>query len=95
MKKGYLIGHVTIKDEQKWEEYKNKVAQSISHWNGQLLFRGRISSIFSGDHKHSNSVVISFPSFQALEDWHYSKEYQSIIPLRNEAAQVDLLAYEE
>ena len=32
---------------------------------------------------------------KALSGWHASPQYQSLISLRQEAAEIDLLAYEE
>jgi uncharacterized protein (DUF1330 family) len=39
-------------------------------------------------------VVIRFPDAQALDDWYSSDAYQALIPLRTEAADVDLINYE-
>jgi uncharacterized protein (DUF1330 family) len=38
--------------------------------------------------------VIRFPDAQALDDWYNSEAYQALIPLRTEAADVDLINYE-
>ena len=95
MTKAYAIGLITIKDEEKWMEYRNKVSATLEPWGGIIMFRGRLSSVLSGNHKHTDTVVIKFPSLKALEDWHSSPQYQSIVPLRQLAANVDLLAYEE
>jgi uncharacterized protein (DUF1330 family) len=40
-------------------------------------------------------VVGWFPDRAALEAWHASPAYQALIPLRTEAAEVDLLSYDE
>ena len=95
MTKAYAIGHITIKNEQRWMEYRNKVSATLEPWGGEIMFRGKLSSVLSGDHKHTDVVVIRFPSLRALEDWHSSPRYQSIVPLREAAADVDLLSYEE
>ncbi len=95
MKKAYLIGHITVKDPEKWQEYRGRVPGTLEPWNGELIFRGGLSAILSGDHSHSDTVVIRFPDLQALTAWHSSPEYQALIPLREEAADIDLLAYEE
>ena len=94
MTSAYAIGHITIKDETKWLEYRGKVAATLEPWGGELVFRGKLSSVLSGSHRHTDTVVIRFPSLQALNGWHASPLYQALVPLRQEAAEVDLLAYE-
>ena len=95
MTNAYAIGHITIKDESKWVEYRDKVPATLKPWGGELVFRGKLSSVLCGDHKHTDTVVIRFPDLEALRHWHASPQYQSLVPLRQEAAQVDLLSYEE
>ena len=95
MKHAYIIGHISIKDKKKWEEYRDNIPATLEPWNGELVFRGKLSSVLSGDHRHTDTVVIRFPSLNALNSWHSSPQYQSLIPLRQAAANVDLLSYEE
>ncbi len=94
MKNAYIIGHISIKDEKKWEEYRNDIPATLEPWGGELVFRGKLSSVLSGDHKHTDTVVIRFPSLKALNNWHSSPQYQSLVPLRQAAANVDMLSYE-
>ena len=94
MANAYLIGHITVKENEKWQEYRNKVPSTLEPWQGSLVFRGRLSAILSGTHQHSDTVVIRFPDMQALNDWYTSPQYQALIPLRQEAAEMDLLTYE-
>ena len=95
MSNAYVIGHITVKDQEKWVEYRDMVPATVEPWGGVLVFRGKLSSVLSGDHKHTDTVVIRFPSLEALNNWHSSPRYQSLIALRQEAADVDLLSYEE
>lgn len=94
MKHAYVIGHITVKDQEKWTDYRNKVPATLQAWGAELVFRGRLHAILSGRHDHSDTVVIRFPDLGAVDKWHSSPAYQSLIPLRNEAADVDLLLYE-
>jgi uncharacterized protein (DUF1330 family) len=95
MANAYIVGHVTVKDSEKWQEYRSKVPATLEPWGGELLFRGNLSLVLSGDHAHSSAVAIRFPDLQSLTDWYSSEKYQSLIPLRQKAAEMDLLAYEE
>ncbi|WP_442985383.1 DUF1330 domain-containing protein [Sedimenticola sp.] len=44
---------------------------------------------------HTDTVVIRFSSLDAANGWHASAAYQALIPLRQMAADVDLLVFEE
>lgn len=95
MRNAYVIGHITVKDQEKWSEYRSKVPGTLKAWEAELIFRGRLNSVLSGHHDHADTVVIRFPDLEALNSWYSSPEYQSLIPLRDEAADIDLLSFEE
>lgn len=91
----YVIGHITVKDAEKWAEYRSQVPATLAPWGAELLLRGRLTAVLAGEHAHTDTVVIRFPDRQAAADWHSSPAYQALIPLRRQAADVDLLSYEE
>ncbi len=95
MKNAYLIGHITVKNKDKWDEYRSKVPATLEPWGAELIFRGTLCSVLSGSHDHKDTVVIRFPDLKALNSWHSSSAYQSLIPVRQEAAKIELLSYEE
>ncbi len=95
MNHAYAIGHITVKCPERWAEYRARVPATLAPWGGVLVFRGRVAEVFSGEHPHSDTVVIRFPDLHALRGWHDSPEYQALVPLRREAADVVLLACEE
>ena len=95
MKNAYVIGHITVKDQEKWTEYRNKVPATLEPWGAELILRAKLCSVLSGNHVHTDTVVIRFPELRALNSWYSSPEYQSLIPLRQEAAAIELLSYEE
>lgn len=90
----YVIGHITVKDPGKWAEYRSRVPATLEPWGAELVFRGRTMAVYSGEHPHADTVVIRFPSAAALSGWHASAAYQALIPLREQAAKVVLIAYE-
>ena len=95
MKNAYVIGHITVKDQAKWAEYRNKVPATLEPWGAELILRGKLNSVLSGGHSHTDTVVIRFPNLKSLNSWFSSKEYQALIPLRQEAAELELLSFEE
>ena len=90
----YLIGHITIKDSDKWKVYVEGVRKSLIPFNAEVLFRGKRAIVLTGDHPHENTVVIKFPDQSTLQQWYNSDEYQSLIPNRDEAADVVIIGFD-
>jgi uncharacterized protein (DUF1330 family) len=94
MKDAYLIGHITVKDAGRWDEYRNSVPATLAPWGAELVMRGKRAAVLAGEHEHPNVVIIRFPDQQALKGWFSSAAYQALIPLRQQAADVVLIAYD-
>lgn len=94
MSNAYVIGHITVKDAEKWNQYRNQVPETLEPWGAELVLRGKLASILAGEHSHTDTVVIRFPDMKAINGWYASPAYQSLIPLREKAAEIILLAYE-
>ncbi|WP_041656131.1 DUF1330 domain-containing protein [Azoarcus sp. KH32C] len=90
----YLIGHITIKDEAKWARYRAGVPATLEPWGGELVFRGRRAAVLAGHHDATDTVVLRFPDLASLQGWFNSSAYQALIPVREQAADVVLVAYE-
>jgi len=90
----YVIGHITVKDQEKWKEYRRKVPSTLAPWGGEVIFRGRKVAVLSGEHPYVDAVVIRFPDTKAAEGWYGSTDYQALIPLRQQAADTVLISYE-
>jgi len=95
MKTAYVIGNITILDNTKWLEYRSKVPKTLIPWGGELILRGKKLEVLGGEYQHTDNLVISFPNVVALNNWFSSDTYQKLIPLRNQAAKVDLVSYEK
>ena len=90
----YLIGQITIKNQEKWNIYVEGVGRSIIPFNAEIIFRGRRAKVLAGNHSHEHTVVIKFADQAALQDWFNSPAYQEIIPIRDEAADVVIVSYD-
>lgn len=91
----YVIGHITVKDAAKWAEYRTRVPATLAPWKAELVFRGERVAVLGGEHRHRDTVVIRFPSVEAVDAWYQSDAYQALIPLRLAAADVDLISFAE
>lgn len=94
MKPAYVIGNITVIDQDKWLEYRSKVPATLAPWSGELVFRGNQSKVLGGECQHSDTVVIQFPSIETLNNWFNSDAYQTLIPIRKQAANMDLISYQ-
>jgi uncharacterized protein (DUF1330 family) len=91
----YLVGHIRVLDAAKWADYRSRVPATIAPWGGELVLRGQGATVLAGEHDATDTVVLRFPDSAALEGWHASAAYQAIVPLRREAAEVTLIAYDD
>lgn len=94
MKTAYIIGNITVIDQDKWAEYRSKVPATLTAWEGELVFRGKQVQVLGGNYQHIDCVVIRFPNMDALNNWFNSDEYQALIPIREQAAKMDLISYQ-
>ncbi len=90
----FVIGHITIKNPGKYAEYRSKVPATLAPWGGEVVFRGRRIATLSGKDLHGDAVVIRFPDAAAATGWYASSAYQSLIPVREQAAEIVLAIYE-
>jgi uncharacterized protein (DUF1330 family) len=89
-----VIGHIKVKNDEKWAEYRSKVPNTLVQWGGEVLFRGRKLDVLSGEHSYVDTVVIQFPDAQSVTGWYNSAAYQAIIPIREQAADIVLISYQ-
>ena len=87
-----VIGHITVRDEEKWALYRAQVPATLAPWGAELLFRGKVNSVLAGSHPHTDTVVIRFPDSAAVDGWYRSPAYQALIPLREQAADLVLIS---
>jgi len=90
----YLVGHITVKDGELWQKYVSGVQESLLPFDSKVIFRGKLVSVLAGKHEHDLVVVIEFPDQSTLDNWYSSGKYQALIPLRDKAANVVIMAYE-
>ena len=90
----YVIGHITVKNPEKWEEYRMRVPATLAPWSGKVILRGKRVAVLTGEHPYTDAVVIRFPDAEAIAMWYRSPEYQELIPIREQAAEMVLISYE-
>ena len=89
----YLIGHVTVKDDTLWQQYVVGVQESLVPFEAKIIFRGPLVAVLAGKHDHNLVVVIEFQDQATLDNWYASEKYQSLIPIRDKAADLAIMTY--
>ena len=89
----YLIGQITVKDVALWQQYVAGVQESLAPFDAEVVFRGKLDKVLAGQNDKDLVVVIEFSGSATLDRWFNSEKYQLLIPLRNEAANVDITSY--
>lgn len=90
----YLVGQIAVKDEVLWKQYVEGVAESVEPFDATIVFRGQRNRVLAGVNPRDLIVVIEFSEHDELEAWFNSEKYQSIIELRDRAADVVITTYQ-
>jgi uncharacterized protein (DUF1330 family) len=88
-----IVGRIRIKDPERWAIYRAGVPATIAPFGGVTVARGRDAQVLAGASPETDLVVIHFPSLEAIAGWYASDAYRALIPLREAAADVTLVAY--
>jgi len=89
-----MIAMASVKDPEKLQQYFVGVQKAAAPYGAELLFRGKTNRLLNNhDSAHDLVVVVRFPNAEKIDEWYDSKEYQSLIPLRDEGADVKMTSY--
>lgn len=78
MSQAFVVGQMTVKQPEKWAQYRSQVLATLLPFGGELVFRGEQVQSFSGVNPHPDIVVIRFPSLADAQGWHASPAYQAL-----------------
>lgn len=80
---GYLIANYSITNPEGYQAYIAAVGPTILAHQGEILVAGEGSEAVEGK-PGAVTVVLKFPTKEALRAWYDSPEYQEIIHLRTD-----------
>ena len=86
MAKGYWIGHVTVKNPERYKDYVAANGAAFSKYNGRFLVRGGPFEQRNGSEAYDRHVVIEFDSYEDAKACYDSAEYQAAAKIRDEAS---------
>ena len=86
MPKGYIIYVEDIKDEAAMGEYAGKAMVSLLQGGGTVAALDDNPDVREGEWYGNRTVILEFASVDAARAWYESADYQAAIPLRQGAA---------
>lgn len=93
MPKGYIIGHITVRDMEAYKEYVVKDTPILQGLGGKFIVRGGQSEVTEGE-AHERHVVIEFPSYEAALAAYNDPEYQEVMKIRHRTADSTIIVVE-
>lgn len=83
-----------IKDEEKMEQYRSRVFDTVKQYRGHYLAIGGDTQSVEGQWKPTLPVIIEFPSVAQARQWYNSEEYAELKKMRLEATVGDMVIIE-
>ncbi|GAA4222672.1 uncharacterized protein (DUF1330 family) [Sagittula marina] len=93
MPKGYIIGHITVKDPDAYREYVERDTPILDKLGGRFVVRGGQSQVVEGT-AHDRHVVIEFPTYAEALAAYNDPEYQEVARIRHNTADSVILVVE-
>ena len=87
----YLILQIGWHDQAKSDEYREKLGPTLEKYGGRTLYAGE-PKVLEGKWDPARTVLIEFPTMDALQNWYYSEEYAPLLQLRKQAATTNMVA---
>ena len=85
---------IQVKNPEKLQEYVSQVPMTMQPFGAKMLARGKVQKMLNGALTHQIEAVFEFPSTEAIENWFASDAYQALIPIREEAAHMNIAILE-
>ncbi len=93
MPKGYIIGHITVRDPEAYKEYIEKDTPILHGLGGRFVVRGGQSEVPEGTTQERH-VVIEFPSYEAALKAYHDPDYQAVADIRRRTAESTIIVVE-
>jgi len=91
MPKGYVIFREAMHDMAGIEAYGKAAGPTIAHAGARVLVVDDEPQVVEGSWPGNRTVVLEFDSVEAARAWYESPEYQAAVPLRQAAADADVV----
>ena len=93
MAKGYIVGHITVRDPEAYKEYVERDTPILKAMGGEFVIRGGQSEVLEGE-AFERHVVIEFPSYEVALRAYHDPEYQEVAEIRRKNADSTIIVVE-
>jgi uncharacterized protein (DUF1330 family) len=90
----YLVAQITVRDPQRYADYRQMVPPTLAVYGGRFLVRGGAVENLEGSWEPSRFVVIEFPDRDRARAWWSSDEYAPAKALRQQSADTEMILVE-
>lgn len=93
MPKAYWIGHIDIRDPDKYEDYKRANGAAFAEFGARFVVRGGPQEVVEGDMR-PRTVVLEFASLADAKACYESETYQAAKAIRDPISTGDMIIVE-
>ena len=91
----FFVSRIKVNDPAKMQEYATATGPTIAAHSGALVLRGgAVTTLIGEDAGQHMTSVVQFPDIDALTVWFNSPEDQEHAALRDEAGEMQFVAYQ-
>lgn len=90
----YIIVQVTIREPERYEDYKPMVQPSLDVYGGRFLVRTGEAQTLEGSWQPERFVILEFDNAEQAKSWWDSDEYREAKLLRQATAETEMILVE-
>jgi uncharacterized protein (DUF1330 family) len=90
----YVVVNVTIRDPERYEEYRRRATPTVGAYGGRYIARGGAVDVREGNWSPSRLVILEFPDMERARAWWSSPEYEPLKAIRQSCADTQLIITE-
>ena len=94
MPKGYAVVLLDVCDADLYVEYAKQATAIEARFGGRPIVVGDAADVVEGTWPAERIVILEFPSLRQARAWYTDPEYETLIPLRHQAARSQILLIE-
>ena len=91
MPKGYALFTVKVNDQEAMGAYIQAAMSTLFAAGGTVVVAGPPADVIEGEWHGDQTVILEFPSVEAVRGWYNSPEYQSVVGQRHAAAESNVV----
>ena len=91
----YVISDVRVRDQDAFQIYRARAAESIGKHGGKYLVRGGGIQTLEGEWVPSTIIIVEFPSPEQARSWYASPDYAFALEVRDKALTRNLILVDD